>query len=101
MVCGGIYFVAAGVKAGLGAAAPYVLAALLLGLYFACAWLAGRAPALPEDIDVERPVLPAVWPTVQAGLHYLVPLGVLIWCLMIENFSPGCRRSGRRRRSSS
>ena len=89
MVCAIVYFVATGIQTALGAAAPYVLGVLLAGLYVACAWLAARAPALPEDIDVDRLVLPAVWPTVQAGLHFLIPLMVLIWCLMIENFSPG------------
>ena len=28
------------------------------------------------------------WPTVRAGLHFLIPIGVLIWCLMIEEMSP-------------
>jgi TRAP transporter 4TM/12TM fusion protein len=77
------------VQATLGAAAPYVLAMLLGVLYVFSAWLAARAPDLPEGIDVERPTLPPVWPTVQAGLHFLIPIGVLIWCLMIESLSPG------------
>jgi TRAP-type uncharacterized transport system fused permease subunit len=25
---------------------------------------------------------------VKAGLHFLIPIGVLIWCLMIEELSP-------------
>jgi TRAP-type uncharacterized transport system fused permease subunit len=33
-------------------------------------------------------VQPETWPTVKAGLHFLIPLGVLIWCLMIEELSP-------------
>ncbi|WP_418315613.1 TRAP transporter permease [Piscinibacter sakaiensis] len=88
-VCGGVYFVALGVQAALGAAAPYALALLLGLLYLVSAWLAARAPELPEGIDVDRPELPPVWPTVQAGLHFLIPIGVLIWCLMIESLSPG------------
>jgi TRAP transporter 4TM/12TM fusion protein len=26
---------------------------------------------------------------VKAGLHFLIPIGVLIWCLMVEELSPG------------
>ena len=32
---------------------------------------------------------PTPWPTVHAGLHFLLPIGVLVWCLMIEELSPG------------
>jgi TRAP transporter 4TM/12TM fusion protein len=41
------------------------------------------------EINVVDPVLPPTWPTVKAGLHFLIPIGVLIWCLMIEELSPG------------
>jgi TRAP transporter 4TM/12TM fusion protein len=50
--------------------------------------VAAKCPDLPTDIDVENPVLPDTWPTVKAGLHFLIPIGVLIWCLMIEELSP-------------
>ena len=47
-----------------------------------------KCPDLPQDIDVKNPVLPETWPTVKAGLHFLIPIGMLIWCLMIEELSP-------------
>jgi TRAP transporter 4TM/12TM fusion protein len=28
------------------------------------------------------------WPAVRGGLHFLLPVGVLIWCLMVEEMSP-------------
>ena len=28
------------------------------------------------------------WPTVKAGLHFLLPISTLIWCLMVEEMSP-------------
>lgn len=83
-----IYFVAEAVKTMLGPAAPWVLGALLAGLYVGCAYVAAKSPNLPQDVDVENPVLPETWPTVKAGLHFLIPIGVLIWCLMIEELSP-------------
>ena len=88
VVCGVIYFVAAAAKSMFGNAAPWILGALLFGLYVYTVWIASRCPDLPDDIDVEHPVLPDTWPTVKAGIHFLIPIGVLIWCLMIEELSP-------------
>ena len=87
-VCGAIYFVAEAVKSSLGAAAPWALGLLLASLYLYAVWVAARCPDLPPDIDIENPVLPQTWPTVKAGLHFLIPIGVLIWSLMIEELSP-------------
>ncbi len=88
-VVGAIYYVAIGTQALLGAAAPWVLGALLIALYVGSAWVAAREPDLPVDIDINNPVLPPAWPTVKAGMHFLIPIGVLLWCLMVEELSPG------------
>ena len=84
-----IYYVAMGTRALFGDAAPWILAALLGALYVYSVRVAARQPDLPQHIDVKNPVLPPTWPTVKAGLHFLIPVGVLIWCLMIEELSPG------------
>ena len=83
-----VYFVAAAVQQAAGAAAPWILGFLLAALYVWCIRVAAKEPDLPQDIDVRNPVLPRTWPTVKAGLHFLIPIGVLIWCLMIEELSP-------------
>ncbi|MGH8740566.1 MAG: TRAP transporter permease, partial [Burkholderiales bacterium] len=88
VVCSVIYFVAQASKQAFGAGAPWILAALLGALYVYTVYVAAKCPDLPTDIDVENPVLPDTWPTVKAGLHFLIPIGVLIWCLMIEELSP-------------
>jgi TRAP transporter 4TM/12TM fusion protein len=31
---------------------------------------------------------PEAWPTIRGGLDFLIPIGVLVWCLMIEQLSP-------------
>jgi len=84
-----IYYVAIGAKALFGDAAPYALVALLVAVYIWSAWVAAKQPDLPTEIDVKHPVLPPTWPTVKAGLHFLIPIGILIWCLMVEELSPG------------
>ena len=88
VVCSLIYYVALGVQNAFGAAAPWILGALLAALYVYTVYVAAKCPDLPPDIDVDNPVLPETWPTVKAGMHFLIPIGVLIWCLMIEELSP-------------
>jgi len=45
---------------------------------------------VPQD-DPNAPAvhLPLPWPTVRAGLHFFIPIVVLLWCLMAEELSPG------------
>jgi TRAP transporter 4TM/12TM fusion protein len=88
VVCCAIYYVAQAVQNAFGAAAPWILGLLLAALYVYTVYVAAKCPDLPPDIDVNNPVLPETWPTVKAGLHFLIPIGVLIWCLMIEELSP-------------
>jgi TRAP transporter 4TM/12TM fusion protein len=83
-----VYWIAVGAKALFGDAAPWILGALLFGLHVVLLRMASRFPDLPQEIDIENPVLPDTWPTVRAGLHFLIPIGMLIWCLMIEELSP-------------
>ena len=87
-VCAAIYWIAEAVKYAFGGAAPWILGLGLAALYVYTVYVAARCPDLPADIDVENPVLPETWPTVKAGLHFLIPIGVLIWSLMIEELSP-------------
>jgi len=88
VVCAVIYWVAAGVKHLFGDAAPWLLGLLLAALYVYTVYVASKCPDLPADINVDNPVLPETWPTVKAGLHFLIPIGVLIWALMIDELSP-------------
>ncbi|TVP53578.1 MAG: TRAP transporter fused permease subunit [Halomonadaceae bacterium] len=64
-----------------------VLVALGLGLtYLGLLRYAVRFPVPdPATMDVQ---LPPVAATVKSGLHFLLPLVVLIWCLTVERLSP-------------
>ncbi len=88
VVCAALYYIFAAVKAVLGDAAIWAIAVIVLALYLFSTWEAARNPDLPQDIDVDNPQPLETWPTVRAGLHYLIPIGTLIWCLMVEQMSP-------------
>lgn len=62
------------------------VAAAYLGLLF----YASRFPELEKD-DPKAPIyqLPLLGATLKTGLHYLLPLVILLWCLMVERLSPG------------
>ncbi|MDP1900078.1 MAG: TRAP transporter permease [Rubrivivax sp.] len=87
VVCA-LYYLLAAIKASLGEAAPWAIAAVVLALYGISIHQAARSPDLPDDIDIQNPRALDTWPTVRAGLHFLLPVGMLIWCLMVEEMSP-------------
>ncbi|HEX2542048.1 MAG TPA: TRAP transporter permease [Caldimonas sp.] len=73
-----------------GDAAPWLLALLGLAAYVGLMAYSARHPALPVDDPLASVVkLPLPWPTVRAGLHFFIPIIVLLWCLMVEELSPG------------
>ena len=88
VVVGVLYYLLQFFKSTLGAAAPWAVGGTLLGMYLYALREAARCPDLPEDIDVNNPKPLETWPTVRAGLHFIIPIGVLIWCLMVEEMSP-------------
>src|SRR5690606_4116361 len=89
VVMGLVYWIGVGVQAVAGAAAIWILMALLLTLYVWLLRSAARHPDLPTEISVTDPVRPETWPTVRAGLYYLIPIGILVWCLSVEQLSAG------------
>ena len=88
IVVGVLYFLLEAMKQWLGAAAPYVIVATIIALYGFCLVQAAQCPDLPTDIDIDNPKPLDTWPTVRAGQHFIMPIGMLIWCLMVEEMSP-------------
>ncbi len=84
-----VYYGILFLKSIFAGATPYVAAGLLVAVYLALIRLAASQPALELD-DPKAPLvhIPDTLPTFLAGLYYLLPVGVLVWCLMIERFSP-------------
>ncbi len=90
VIGGGWYFLIPMVQGAFGDAAPYILAAGFGGLYFALLFYASRFPDLPHE-DAAAPVLsaPELAEIGRTGLHFVLPIGVLVWSLMVERLSPG------------
>jgi TRAP-type uncharacterized transport system fused permease subunit len=63
---------------------------LVLVVYLALLKYSTNFPELEVD-DPDNPLLelPEVGPTVKVGLYFLLPIVVLMWCLVVERFSPG------------
>jgi TRAP transporter 4TM/12TM fusion protein len=76
-----------GIKSVMGEQAGWGICALLVVAYLGLLWYASRVPDLPSTHEIDE--LPEPGPTVKSGLHYLLPVVVLVWCLMVERFSPG------------
>ncbi len=89
LVLGAIYYIGIGVQAIFGKTAVWVLLAIIVSLYLYLLWVAAKHADLPHDISVTDPVRPEPWPTVRAGLFFLIPIGILVWCLSIEQLSAG------------
>ncbi len=85
-----VYYGIGWMKPALGDFASPVIAVLLIGVYVTLVRIAAKVPDLKLD-DPNEPMvqLPEVAPTVKSGLHFLLPVVVLVWCLMVERLSPG------------
>ena len=85
-----VYYGLGWLKPLLGDYAAWVIAAGLAATYLALVRIGARYPDLELD-DPNSPVvsMPQTRPTLMTGLHYILPVIVLVWCLMVERLSPG------------
>ncbi|MDO7705132.1 MAG: TRAP transporter permease, partial [Burkholderiaceae bacterium] len=90
VLCGVVYWSVGWVKGAAGDAAVWIVGCALLLSYVGLLWYGAKQPALElDDPNSEVFELPEAAPTLKSGLHYLLSIVVLIWCLMVEQLSPG------------
>jgi TRAP transporter 4TM/12TM fusion protein len=65
----------------------WIASAIVLIAYVGLAKYSTKFPELGRSDTIEK--LPVPGPIVKAGLYYLLPVAVLIWCLTVERLSPG------------
>jgi TRAP transporter 4TM/12TM fusion protein len=85
-----VYYALGWIKPALGGAAIWVIVAGVAAAYVGLLRIVAREPDLViDDPDAELLELPPVKQTILAGLHYLLPVVLLIWSLLVEELSPG------------
>ncbi len=70
--------------------AGYIIFAFLTLVYVGLLYISSKEEPLKLD-DPNAPVtsLPLPGPTVRSGLHFILPVVVLVWALMVDRLSPG------------
>jgi TRAP transporter 4TM/12TM fusion protein len=70
--------------------AGYIIFAFLSLVYIGLLFVASKEKPLELD-DPNAPVtkLPLPGPTIRSGLHFILPVVVLVWALMVDRLSPG------------
>jgi TRAP transporter 4TM/12TM fusion protein len=85
-----VYYGLGWLKALLGSAAIWVIVPAIVAAYIAIVRQVSKEPDLTiDDPNTAMLVLPPVKETILAGLHYLLPVVLLIWSLLVEELSPG------------
>ncbi|MBE3651698.1 TRAP transporter permease [Vibrio navarrensis] len=90
VISAAVYYGIGWTKDAFGAAAtPIVMTALLLSYVLLLKVSAHYSKDGAIEIDAELTEVPDPGPTIKSGLHFLLPIVVLVWCLTVERFSPG------------
>jgi len=85
-----VYFGMGWVRPAFPETAGYIIFAFLTAVYVGLLYVSSKEPPLELD-DPNAPVtsLPLPGPTVRSGLHFILPVVVLVWALMVDRLSPG------------
>ncbi|WP_313950719.1 TRAP transporter permease, partial [Accumulibacter sp.] len=89
ILAGIVYYGFGWLKDVFGDASIYIVGLLMMAAYIGLLKFGTRYPELHMD-DPDKPIetLPDAGPTLKSGLHFLLPVVVLIWNLMVEELSP-------------
>jgi TRAP transporter 4TM/12TM fusion protein len=90
VLSGIVYWGVGWTKIVFGDAATWLLGLVLIASYVGLIRYKAKHPDLPLD-DPSKAIVkvPDFFDTARTGLHFLLPVIVLIWCLMVEQMSPG------------
>ncbi|TFH92103.1 TRAP transporter permease [Vibrio ouci] len=90
ILSGAVYYGVGWTKDVFGEAATPIVTVALLVAYVALVNISAKyAKEGAIEIDAELTEVPDPGPTIKSGLHFLLPIVVLVWCLTVERFSPG------------
>ena len=90
VLCGLIYYAVIGIKLVFGGFSFGVLLIAIVASYIGLIAVAASAnDLLVDNPETEIVALPKFLPTLKTGVHYILPIVVLVWLLMVERKSPG------------
>jgi TRAP transporter 4TM/12TM fusion protein len=82
-----VYYGIGWLRTLLGGGAIWAVGALTAAAYLGLLRLAARDRTPRMDAEVRE--LPPVGATLRSGLYFILPVVMLVWCLVVERFSPG------------
>lgn len=83
-----VYYGLGWLKAAAPDSALWIVTTLVIAAFVGLVWYTSRYPLGELKIE-ELEVLPDSITTLKSGLHFLLPIVILLWCLTVERFSPG------------
>lgn len=85
-----VYYLMGWIRPAFPETAGYIIFVFLTLVYAGLLYVASKEAPLKLD-DPNAPVtkLPLPGPTVRSGLHFILPVVVLVWALMVDRLSPG------------
>lgn len=86
IIGGATYYGLGWIKTAAGEATIWIVCIMLFIAYIVLLQIACRVPELETTHEITE--LPDLGPTIQAGLYFLLPIVVLMWCLTVERLSP-------------
>jgi TRAP transporter 4TM/12TM fusion protein len=90
ILAGLIYWGLGWTKTAFGEAASPIAFVVLVAGYIGLVANRARHPDLPlDDPNQALVTVPDFYEVARTGLHFILPVAVLIWCLMVEEMSPG------------
>ncbi|MCX7566588.1 TRAP transporter permease [Sulfitobacter sp. F26169L] len=93
VICGlsfAVYYLMGWIRPAFPETAGYIIFVFLTSVYVGLLYLASKeAPLKLDDPDAPVTKLPLAGPTIRSGLHFILPVVVLVWALMVDRLSPG------------
>jgi len=83
-----VYFGLGWIKSAFPGMGVKAAALIFLVAYLILLINASRHPDLEMDTSTDTQVLPRAWDVAVTGFHFILPIIVLIWCILIERLSP-------------
>ena len=85
-----VYYLMGWIRPAFPNSAGYIIFAFLTAVYVGLLYVGSKEePLKMDDPNAEVTTLPLPGPTARSGLHFILPVVVLVWALMVDRLSPG------------